>query len=287
MEIDRTLASDVKVVAYAKLIQYIKEYMKAYFRNGEFIKATIDLSQLKENIKKKLKDRFGLIDDLALDAMAEKLLQEFLSGGSGGEYKFVFGSIGATAFVTRAGAKYHFPAIEAKLDPRAERPLTVTKIEPIIIGNDLLRVLLEASFDAWYQLPCVSNATARILGQQINDPEKATSLESEHLSAKDFESVESWANRTESGSSALVGRLVRGGGWIALNNEALAQLLETLVGVFVRKSTEKVAWCAYSCRKTIPHSANKSAQILSGTPDVKLVVRVQGRPPIFERNPWR
>ena len=32
-----------------------------------------------------------------------------------------------------------------------------------------------------------------------------------------------------------------------MNNEALAKVIETTVGVVVRKATEKVAWCIYAC----------------------------------------
>jgi hypothetical protein len=273
----RELASSGEVNAYSTYVTFVKEYFHAYFRNGKFFKATVDTSGLEDKIKEELKSRLRLEEGGGLDQLVKELLEEFKGGvGLSGGNEFVFGDIGTVGFVTRAGAKYQFPALEAKIDPTAENPLSVTKLEPVGIGNDALRVLIEASMDAWHQLPCVSTATGTFK-LKVNDPDEATSPASEFLSAEHFESVETWANRAEGGSSALVGRLVRGGGWIALNNEALAQLLETFVGVTVRKFTEKTAWCVYSCNAGLGISR---AAAYGSTRPVKLVVRVSGLSPI-------
>lgn len=281
------IAQKPEVQAYTRSLEFIVAYTKAYFRNGRFFKAELDLSTLKAQIKASLKERFSLQDSDELDDLVDKLFEEFKKGqgvdaGVAGS-EFVFSNLGDVGFVTRAGAKYQFPAIEAKLDPTANNPLTVTKLEPVAIGNDLIRVLFEAIFDAHFQLPCVSNATGKNLALLVNDPEKATSPDSRFLSAEDFQSVESWTNRVESATSALVGRLVRGGGWIALNNEALAQLVETIVGVVVRKVTEKVAWCAYSCK------GGQGLTIQGIAAEMRFVtvrVRVIGPPPSYDAEPW-
>jgi len=46
----------------------------------------------------------------------------------------------------------------------------------------------------------------------------------------------------------VTGQVIRGIGWVSLNNEALAKLIETAAGVVVRKGAEKVAWCIEACK---------------------------------------
>ena len=55
----------------------------------------------------------------------------------------------------------------------------------------------------------------------------------------EFESVENWAGTIEGTTSAGVGRLIRGVSWFSLNNEALAGLIETAIGVTLRKAAER------------------------------------------------
>ena len=147
-------------------------------------------------------------------------------------------------------------------------------MDPLIVANDLVRVFLEAVFDSFHGLPVVSSATAKELGHCVNDPERATSAASVHLSEENFAEVENWVNRGEAVTTALVGSAVRGAGWIALNNESLAGLLETMVGVLVRKTTEKAAWCVYSCR-------GGGDQESSFDSSVELRIVVPGPPPAF------
>src|SRR5205814_13312 len=65
------------------------------------------------------------------------------------------------------------------------------------------------------------------------------------VTAEEFAKVNEWGARTEAGIGSVVSKLVRGGGPLALNNEALAGLIETSVSVSALKGAEKVAWCFY------------------------------------------
>jgi len=256
---------------------YIATYLQAYFRGGHFVEATLDLTNAKKQWEEALKKQIGG-SDAEVAAIVDDLIKEYL-----GDFnpKFTFGSVQGGGFVTRGGVEYKFPVIEIKVDPTADEALTITKLDPLIVGNDLLRVILEATFDGRAQLPGVSRSTAVVkLGHAVNEASNAGSPESRFLDEKDFASVEKWANRGEALATVLTGRLVRGGGWAALNNESLAGMVETIVGVFVRKWTEKVAWCAYSCtdRQVRPDEVKRTglSPVAEGR-TVPLEIVIEGR----------
>lgn len=53
--------------------------------------------------------------------------------------------------MTRGGASYSFPSIEAQLNPTAERPVQVSEVNFVNVGADLVRVLLhEKAAWCWY-----------------------------------------------------------------------------------------------------------------------------------------
>ena len=54
--------------------------------------------------------------------------------------------------------------------------------------------------------------------------------------------VDSYANQVEAVVTAATAELIRGGAWVALNNEAVARAVETTAGVNSRKIAEKVLW---------------------------------------------
>lgn len=97
-------------------------------------------------------------------------------------------------------------------------------------------------------LPAVSNATgaaSEIIPEgerlSVNDPTKTK------VNEKQFGEVNAFASQTEAATSTVFGQAIRGAGWVSLNNEYLGKLLETLVGVTVRKIMEQCAWCYYAC----------------------------------------
>ena len=42
----------------------------------------------------------------------------------------------------------------------------------------------------------------------------------------------------------MVGKAIRGGSWGALNNEAVAKVIETVAEVLACHATERAGWCA-------------------------------------------
>ena len=71
--------------------------------------------------------------------------------------------------------------------------------------------------------------------------------DNETVKATQFSKVNDYASQAESVAATATGQIIRGVSWLSLNNEALAKLIETAVGVIARKATEKVAWCVSAC----------------------------------------
>lgn len=183
---------------------YVKAYLAAYFRNGEFFKVSVETNEnaLKEKLKGLLKSRFPQLNGTAIEELAAKAAKELFG-------KLYFGDIGTTGFVTRSGDTYQFPPLEARLDPLSKRSLTVSKIDFAVVGADLVRVILEGTFDAISGLPAVSNATGfknipAPDGLPLHDPETSK------VDVTEFGNISSFAGQTEAASSTAFGQLIRG-----------------------------------------------------------------------------
>jgi hypothetical protein len=231
-------------------LRYIQAYLRAYFRDGKFYQATMDTDKLKKKIAARLKKQIpvpgGSVD---FDKLAEQVVERLQLVDAPNGKKKLFGKIGTTGFVTRGGKQYQFPAIEATIDPVADRKVSLTSVDVVAVGSDLIRVVLHAIFDAHDRLPALGNATGLKIEDvnplPVHDPGKSK------VDAAEFERVESRANQLEGVTAAATGRLIRGLSWFSLNNEALATALETAAGVATRKFGEKAMWCWYSCELNV------------------------------------
>jgi hypothetical protein len=235
---------------------FISAYLAAYFRQGKFVSVTLKPAQLEANLQTKvdswLRDTAGsgattnpdpgnLLDTVTSDVLPSQCK------ASGSPPKLpdsctLLGSIGQTGFVTRSGDKYAFPALTFQFDPLGQQKLTKPQVDVKNVIGDLVRVVLEATGDALYQVPAAQGSTACTTGLlPCYDPSKAP------VSADNFTKVNQYAAASETVASGGVGLLIRGGFWVALNNENLATAVETGVGVTARKTAERVAWDYLSC----------------------------------------
>lgn len=232
----------------------ISAYLAAYFRQGKFVSLTIDPAQLNSELQTKvnswLKDTGGTGATASpsnlVDSISSDLLPAQCKAATAGEAVpstcTLLGDIGETGFVTRSGDKYSFPALTFQLDPLGQQKLTKPQVDVKNVIGDLVRVVLEATGDALYQIPAAQGSTACAGGLlPCYDPSK------DPVSAENFTKVNQYAAEAESVASGATGLLVRGGFWIALNNENLATAVETGIGVTARKSAERVAWDYLSC----------------------------------------
>ncbi len=251
---------------------YIAAYLRAYFRDGSFFEFSLTTQGLVDRLKEQLKKSLPLLDDAQIEALVKKLLKDYFDLEEvNGQYppQPIFGKLGTGGFVARGGKGYQFPSIEARLDPTAARKLTVSHVDFVATGSDVLRVILHAIGDAHAGLPAVSNATGTMLPR---DPlPRNTPGTAGHLSAEEFGEVEVFADRLEGLTGAAVGRVTRGLWWVALNNEALATVIETAVAVAARKVSEKAAWCWFSCEL-----GRDGAPTLAGAAPLKVKVRITG-----------
>ena len=115
-----------------------------------------------------------------------------------------------------------------------------------IIGNREF----EAIFDAHDRLPAVTKATGVSLSEPAFQLASYERIEKRgdyrRPSPTAFGKIDTYANQLEGAAASAAGRLLRGGGPLALNNESLARILETTIGITARKIGEKVGWCWFS-----------------------------------------
>lgn len=151
-------------------------------------------------------------------------------------------------FVTRAGATHVFPGIAMTVDPKGDIPIGFNKIDLAQVGSDMIRVLIEGLGDGWAMVPGDPKSTGVTVGGLPRYSPPADGKKG--VTPDQFVAVNDWGNKVEGVVGAAVGQAIRGISWISLNNEALAKMIETAVGVAARKGTEKLAWCFYACRAT-------------------------------------
>ncbi len=223
---------------------FMEAYLKAYFRSGEFgdvqfraadlFKEYPDLDKLDPALKAQLRD--------AVDAMQKHA---------------VFGKIGTGGFVTRVGTTYQIAPIQVTIDPTRKKVVSVSNVNYSATAADIVRVLLEAIYDAHDMLPAVWNATGVTANIRFvslppgfegldvfdaKDPGVTT------LSEPQFEKVTAFSNSMEGAATAVATQFIRGIGPVALNNESIAEVIETAIGVIARKVGEKASYCWYSCK---------------------------------------
>ncbi len=119
------------------------------------------------------------------------------------------------------------------------------------IGAELVRVFLEAVFDASEGLPAIApvnqgpQPSGLNVGQGFDLPPFTTTLG--HVSAADLADMQHINDRVATSTKVLVARLVSGIGPFSLNNPSLEALITEVITTSVRKAMEKVTWCWYSC----------------------------------------
>ena len=259
--------------AHSRTARYLAAYLRAYFENGRFVQLELDVDDLDERLRSSLARRWPSLCGAATAAAAEpsgerqaagdldpadvvtcddlvaELERELFRGvatdpASG---DFVFTKLGSDGYVGRGGDALRFPGFTVTLDPGGAEAVEVSKLDYTLVASDLVRVSLEAIFDAHEGLPAVSNATGVDLGKAGEEDALAVFQPTPAMSAADFGEVDVLSTRVEATVGAVVGRAIRGAGPIALNNDALADVLTTAVAVTVAKAGEKAAWCFYSC----------------------------------------
>ena len=120
------------------------------------------------------------------------------------------------------------------------------------ISSDLIRVILEAVFDAHERLPAMQGATGLHFPAQdqadelpLFDPTRG------NVDADDFSQIRKINQGSGAAAGVLADRLIRGIGPLSLNNEAIEELITTVVATTVKKAMEKSTWCFYACNLNV------------------------------------
>jgi hypothetical protein len=239
----------------ARRLAFLDAYLRAYFDNGRVVKVELQTADLEAKVNAYVKDRLPLFcgDSTQAQGCAQitaDLREQILKGVAQdpANKSYVLLPLGATGFVTRDGQKIIFPGFQIGLDPAGAEPVSIAKIDFGQVGTDLVRVFLQALFDADHGLPAVSTATGVSLGKQdagfdltVFNPAVG------NVDEKEFQAIAALASQVEATVGSGVLRAVGGLGPFSLNNEALEHVVATLLAMVVRDAVERGAWCWYSC----------------------------------------
>lgn len=237
----------------------VHAYLKAYFRNGQFVRVDWELGNpFLKALEALPADVRQTLEDIIPTAMLEKYnaeLEKHLKGQ--------IGKIADAGFVSRGGEALAIPPLTAKFDADEDSNFSLSKLEPELVGADIVRVTFEALGDALNRIPATSEATgitSKILveaGKQLPDAGRIKIEGKKPPKVEDvMTNVESLSGQAHGVVSAGVGSAIRGINVAALNNEAVAKILESTAGTIVRKATERIAWCWYA---SIPAEENTKA----------------------------
>jgi len=237
-------------------VTLIEAYLKAYFLNGKFVSLDVDAGNMQASILQQLKKKFPKLPDAEVDKLVAKVLRQ-LTGVDpvDGKYKLL-AKLKDGGYVTRGGAKYAFPGVSISVDLTADQVVQASKVDFTQVGSDIVRIAIEATGDALAQLPVDPSSTAceAINAKTLKDYSKLRCYgrDNEQVTVEEFAKVNDRAGKVETYVATATGQVIRGISWLSLNNEALAKLIETAVGVFARKAAEKVTWCVYACNGKDP-----------------------------------
>lgn len=156
--------------------------------------------------------------------------------------------VASNGFVDRSGNALLFPGISAGLEvsPADSVRISGATVDSQRVSADLMRIFLEAFFDAAYRVPAVHGATAlRVGSDPLESPYPEFDADRPMISLEALARVTRDALRAEAAVTALVGKAVRGGSVFGTQNETVAATLETAAGVIAKKLAEHEGFCYY------------------------------------------
>lgn len=120
------------------------------------------------------------------------------------------------------------------------------------IGAELVRVFLEAVFDAHEGLPGIAPANAPQLqatGLTLPPAVRLPLFRSPmgHVDGDDLTAMSRINTRTATRAKVILERVIAGIGPFSLNNPALESFIVEILTTSIRKATEKASWCWYAC----------------------------------------
>lgn len=166
----------------------------------------------------------------------------------------------SSGFVDRNGNAYLFPGISVEIEKTGSQPprLRAAGIQSPQVTADLVRLFLEAFFDAAFRVPAEEHATALLMTGKAGEP-PYPKFDASHapITVDQFARITRDALRAEAAVMSAVGRAVRGGSLFSLNNETAAAAIETAAGVIAKKLVEHEGFCYYHVATEPPRTAGQ------------------------------
>jgi hypothetical protein len=163
-------------------------------------------------------------------------------------------------FVDRSGNSLLFQGISAEIEvsPANSVRMSATTVDSQRVSADLVRIFLEAFFDAAFRVPAVHGATALRMGSTPQgSPYPEFDADHPAISLEGLGRVTRDALRAEAAVTSLVGKAVRGGSVFGTQNETLAATLEAAAGVMAKKLIEHEGFCYYQVSEGTPTKATR------------------------------
>ena len=233
--------------------RFISVYARAYFRGGHLFQASLDLDDLVKGFGDRIKASLPNLTDAQKQVLDNELKNLFKRGCSSGQditQCLLSKPLGKESFVTRAGQTVQFSGVTLTFGDQGRLSPTLQYPKGEELASQLVRVFFEAIYDSHgIIVPAVSSSTVCVeklwpsefclhdVPSAEAGAKTATPTKSQRVAW-----VDSYANQVEAVVTAATAELIRGGAWVALNNEAVARAVETTAGVNSRKIAEKVLW---------------------------------------------
>ncbi len=154
----------------------------------------------------------------------------------------------SSGFTDRIGNTWIFPglSVEVAKEPGKTVRLATLPVDSQRLSGDLVRLFLEAFFDAAFREPAAGGATAlQIEWKGGQTPYPAFDADHPPIPLEAFARVTRDALRAEAAMTSLVGKAARGGSIFSTQNETVAATLETAAGVIAKKLVEHDGFCYY------------------------------------------
>jgi len=167
----------------------------------------------------------------------------------------------SSGFTDRNGNSWIFPGLSLDVGKGAGKPFAVAAVpvDSQRISADLARVFLEAFFDAAFRVPAVQGATAlHVEWKNSERPYPAFDADRPPISLDALARITRDALRAEAAVTSLVGKTVRGGSVLSIQNETVAATLETAAGVIAKKLVEHEGFCYYEVIEAQQRAAGRS-----------------------------
>jgi len=231
---------------------FLAKYFAAYFRDGHFLQVSVNSSALLDKATQDIKNKLSGLQltqqqqaaiTNALGDLEKQVQTGLCTNPDSSSTCLLTQPLGTTAFVTRAGTSIQFSGVSVSIGDNGKLSPTATHLSSTVIAPQLAEVFWEAVFDSLPPyVPAAANSTACVKGLYPSPSELCMTTTTSAADKDKIDTVDSDATKAQSAATAAASYIIRGGWLFSLNNEAVAQAVETSVGEIARKATEKLVW---------------------------------------------